>query len=333
MKPLELKSKMKKGGVSFMLVTPFDENGELMLDAIHHNIEFLMEKTKNFDEYTITPVGSNGELAHLSEDEAKKVIKASVEAINGRSTVIVGTGRASAHETITLSRYAQDVGADGVQVVLPYYFIPTEEGMYEHYKAIAKAVDVGVVIYNNPAFSASWIKPSLMKKMIDDFGQEGKITAVKENTPHLMLFNSMVKALNGTGCGIYSGFGEQWYAYQYPWGADGLATAFGNFFPEYPIAIYKASKEGDNKTIKEWNDKMQPYYDFVNRCSSLRGDTGIYAKPGGSIYGEGNVRFGVVKAAMNIMGLQGGHVRLPMTMINDKERDELKEILKYLNLI
>ncbi len=333
MKPADLKKKLKSGGVSFMLATPFDENGELMLDAYRENIEFMMEKIKGFDACTVTPTGSNGELAHLSEDEAKKAIKTAVEAIGGRAAVIVGTGRASTRETIELSRYAQEVGADGVQVVLPYYFVTTEEGLYEHYKALAKAIDIGIVVYNNPAFAAAWIKPALMKKMITDFGGDGKIAAVKENTPHIMLFGAMVKALKGTGVSIHSGFGEQWYAYQFPWGADGLATPFGNFFPEYPIAMYKAGQQGDTKTMAEWLDRMQPYYDFVGRCSAARPDTGIFDKPGGVIYGEGNVRFGIIKAAMNLMGLKGGYTRLPMTMINEKEKAELKEILKSLNLV
>lgn len=333
MKPLDLKRKLKEGGVSYMLITPFDKNGELMLDALRENIEFLKSKIKKYDNYTITPTGSNGELAHLSLEEAKKVIKLSVETIGGDATVIVGTGRASAHETIELSRYAQDVGADGVQVVLPYYFIPTEDGMYEHFKSIVNAVDIGVVVYNNPAFSGAWIKPHLMKKMINDFGKDGKICSVKENTPHLMLFDSMAKSLAETECGLYSGFGEKWYAYQYPWGADGVATAFGNFFPEYPMEIYKASKLNDNVTIAKWLNKMEPYYKFVNKCSAKSPDTGIYSKPGGSIYGEGNVRFGIIKAAMDVMGLNGGYTRLPMTTIGEKEKEELKEILKDLNLI
>jgi 4-hydroxy-tetrahydrodipicolinate synthase len=222
---------------------------------------------------------------------------------------------------------------DGIQVILPYYFIPTEEGMYEHYKAVVEAVNIGVIVYNNPAFAGSWVNPKLMKKMIDDFGGDGKIASVKENTPHLMLFNSMVKELKDTGVSIHSGFGEQWYAYQFPWGADGLATPFGNFYPEYPINIYKAAKKYDFEEMRKELEKMEPYYEFVARCSAKRKDTGILGKPGGAIYGEGNVRFGVIKEAMRIVGLNGGYMRKPLTNLEDSERDELKEVLKGIGIV
>jgi 4-hydroxy-tetrahydrodipicolinate synthase len=218
-----------------------------------------------------------------------------------------------------------------VQIILPYYFVPTEEGMYQHYKQLADAIDIGIIIYNNPAFSKSWIGPKLMKRIISD--TDGKICGIKENTPHLMLFNALVKSLKGTGVSMHSGFGEQWYAYQYPWGADGFVTPFGNFFPEYPIKFYEASLKYDFDAMRSLLDMMDPYYAFVGRCSAARPDTGIMVKPGGSIYGEGNVRFSILKEAMNLMGLPGGHMRLPLMGISAKERDELKEILRVLKLL
>lgn len=170
-----------------------------------------------------------------------------------------------------------------------------------------------------------------MKRMVNDFGDH--IVAVKENTPHLMLFNAMAKALKGTDIKLLSGFGEQWFAYQFPWGADGFATPFGNFFPEYPLQFSEAAKNFDIPKMKELLAMMQPYYDFVGRCSAKRPDTGIMVKPGGSIYGEGNVRFGVLKEAMNLMGLDGGYMRLPLMGLEDDEREELKGILKDLKLL
>lgn len=316
-----------------MVVTPFKDNGDVDYDGFRENVLWLVDKLKDFEECTITPCGSNGEFAHLSHEEHKKVLKTCVDAVDGRMTVICGTGRSSTHETIELSKYAQDIGADGVQVILPYYFVPMEDGMYEHYRQLAEAIDIGIVVYNNPAFSKSWIKPPLMKKMIDDFGGNGKIAGVKENTPHLMLFNAMAKMLKKTDVALHSGFGEEWFAYQYPWGANGLATPFGNFFPEFPRDVFLASKNNDNQKIGQLLDMMQPYYSFVGRCSAARKDTGVMVKPGGAIYGEGNIRFGVVKAAMNLMGLHGGIMRLPLTGITEKETDELKEILKELHLL
>lgn len=331
MEAAKLQRKLKEKGVNFMLITPFFENEEVDYDGFRNNIRFLLDKIKDFKSCMITPAGSNGEFVHLCLEEHKKIIKICVEEVNGKVPVIAGTGKASTYETIKLSQYAQEVGADGVQVILPYYFIPTEEGMYEHYKTLAESINIGIIIYNNPAFSKSWMKPRMVLKLIEEC--DGKIVGIKENTPHLMLFDSMVKALEKTGISVYSGFGEQWYAYQFPWGADGLATPFGNFFPEYPINVFKASQKFDFSGLKGQLKMMEPYYSFVARCSTARGDTGIMVKPGGNIYGEGNVRFGVIKEAMNLMGLCGGYMRKPLLGINDKERGELKEILKALKLL
>lgn len=327
----EMKTRLKSGGVSFMSITPFEKDGTPDYDGYRENLRFTLDKIKNFESCTMTPIGSNGEATNLSDDESKKITKICIDEVNGQIPVIVGAGKPGTKETIKLSKYAQEMGADGVQIILPYYFIPTEEGMFQHFVKLAESIDIGIVIYNNPAFSGSWIKPTLMKKLIDKIGD--KIIGVKENTPHLMLFDSMVKTLKDTGTSIYSGFGEQWYKYQFPWGADGLATPFGNFYPEFPINLYKAAKKYDFEGIRQLMDNMQPYYAFVGKCNAKRPDTGMMSKPGGSIYGEGNVRFGIIKEAMNLMGLRGGYSGLPLMGIDDNEREELKEILKVLNLL
>ncbi len=149
----------------------------------------------------------------------------------------------------------------------------------------------------------------------------------------MMSFDGMASVVKQFDVPLYSGFGEKWYKYQYPWGADGLATPFGNFFPEYPRDVFLASQKNDNKKIDELISMMQPYYAFVGRCNAVRKDTGVLYKPGTAIYGEGNFRFGVVKAAMNLMGLHGGIMRLPLTGPTEKETAELKEILKGLGLL
>lgn len=328
MKPSELKAKLK--APALVTLTPFDKDGNLDLDGYRQNVRWLCEKTKNF-ECTITPTGSNGEFPSMTDEEQKMVIKACVEEVNGRHPVVAGAGRAGTKPTIDIAKYAQEVGADGVQIILPYYFVPTEQGMFDHYKMLADAIDIGIVVYNNPAFSKSWIKPRLMKQIID--ACDGKICGVKENTPHLMLFGAMARMLEGTGVALHSGFGEQWFAYQFPYGADGFVSPFGNFFPEYPMAFYEATQKYDFAKIKELLKMMRPYYDFVGRCAAQAGDTGIMVKPGGSIYGEGNIRFGILKDAMNLMGLHGGYMRAPLHGCNDKQKAELKEILKELKLI
>lgn len=327
-KPEELRKNMP--GLCFVTLTPFDEDGKLRLDWYRENVRFLLDKIKGVD-CTITPCGSNGEFAAMSEEEHKAVLQVCLEEVNGAHPVVAGAGRASTYNTIEIAKFAQENGADAVQIIHPYYFVPTKDGMKRHYVELSKALDIGIVVYNNPAFSGSWINPALMKEIVNEC--DGKIIAIKENTPHLMLFDAMVKAMKPLGVGVHSGFGEQWYAYEFPYGAAGMVSPFGNFFPEYPIALYAAAQKYDFDGIRAQLAKMQPYYSFVGRCAAKRGDTGVIGKPGGSIYGEGNLRFGVLKEAMNLMGLHGGFMRLPLVGLEDDERAELKEILKNLGLV
>ena len=108
-------------GIAFMTVTPFHENGEVDYDGYRENVRFLVSKIKeNPCKCTITPCGSNGEFPHLTDDEQKEIIRICVEEVDGAVPVVAGTGRASTKRTIEISRYAQSVGADGVQVTTSF---------------------------------------------------------------------------------------------------------------------------------------------------------------------------------------------------------------------
>ena len=122
----DLKKAMK--GVVIVQVTPFNKDGSLDLEGIRANTRWLLERTQGKD-FIFTPIGSTGEFATMSDDECKAVIKMVVEEVKGRNPVIPGAGRAGTLETIRMCQYAQSVGADGAQVVLPYYHTPEEEGL------------------------------------------------------------------------------------------------------------------------------------------------------------------------------------------------------------
>ncbi len=177
----DLKKAMK--GVVIVQTTPFNKDGSLDLEGMRANTRWLLERTAGKD-FIFTPMGSTGEFYAMSDDECKAVIKMVVEEVKGKNVVMAGAARAGTPETIKMCQYAKSVGADGVQVVLPYYHTPMEEGMYQHYKEIAESVgkDFGIIVYNNPDVSGSWIKPPLMAKL----SKIPNIIADKENTPYIM---------------------------------------------------------------------------------------------------------------------------------------------------
>ena len=133
----ELKKRMK--GVQIIQMAPFNKDESLDLEGMRANTRWLLERTAGKD-FIFSPTGSNGELYAMSDDEGKAVIKMVAEEVKGQNVVMVGAGKAATRETIKMCQYAESVGADGALVIIPYYHVPTEEGMYQHYKQVAGSV-------------------------------------------------------------------------------------------------------------------------------------------------------------------------------------------------
>ena len=314
----ELKEHMK--GVVVVQTTPFNRDGSLDLEGMRANTRWLAEQSAGKD-FIFTPTGSTGEFYAMSPEECKAVIKMVVEETNGKAVVMAGAARAGTLETIKMCQYAQSVGADGVQVVLPYYHIPEEEGMYLHYKKLAESVDsnFGITVYNNPAVSGSWIKPALMKKL----SKLPNIIAVKENTPDIRAYYAMRRAIDPEDTAIFCGLGEVMFSFEALCGCPGFVSGMANFAPDLPYSLFEAAATKDFGKLSEIVNSMEPYFSFIDRARENHGpNTGI---PGAQ---AGGMTIRVIKAAMDIIGLRGGEVRLPLISINEEEKAELRNILK-----
>jgi len=310
-------------GVTIVQTTPFNKDGSLDLEGMRQNTRWLLERTADKD-FVYTPLGSTGEFFSMSDDERKAVIKMVVEEVKGKNMVIVGgVGRPGTRETIKMCQYAESVGADGVQVILPYYMIPTEEGMYEHYKQVAASVNIGVLVYNFPAVSGSWVKPHLMARL----SKIPNIIAVKENTPAIASYYAMRKAVDPKDAAVLSGLAEFFYTAQSLYGSPGLVSGIANFAPELSYSVYEAASARDFGKAADIVRFIDPYSSFNGKVTVNHGPyTGINA-------GSGMMGFSVLKAAMDIVGLRGGEVRLPLIGLTNKEKAELKEILIEMKLV
>ncbi|GAI73347.1 unnamed protein product, partial [marine sediment metagenome] len=223
-------------------------------------------------------------------------------------------------ETIKMCQYAESIGADGVQLVLPYYHIPTEEGMYQHYKQIAESVgqDFGIMLYNNPFVSGSWVKPPLMAKL----SKIPNLIAVKENTPYMDPYYEMQRAVDPKDTVILCGMGERLFSFEALYGCPGFISGNANFMPNLSYSLYKAAAARDFNKVTEIVNSMVPYDSFVDKVAVNHGPHTGTGEAGGNMY------IGVIKAAMDIVGLRGGEVRLPLVGLNKEEKDELSFILK-----
>lgn len=314
-----LRELLMRGSVLVVQMTPFTKDEEVDIEGLRENTRYLVEVAKK-GPLVLVPCGSNGEFYAMSEDEVMRVIRAVVDEANGKVPVVAGTGAAGTKVATALSKYAQDVGADGVQVVLPYYHIPTEEGMYLHFKKVAEAVDIGVIVYNNPSVSKCYIRPQLMKRIVNEVPN---IVGIKENTPLIDVFHQQVKTVGGK-VPVVQGRGERWYTFTAPLGARGFVSGLANFMPEFSLELLRAGSEGDYNRVFQLIKRLEPLEEFTARMTEKYGpSTSILQPP----YTTSYVYMSVRKAAMNVLGLKGGYMRSPLVSLRDEDIAELKRVL------
>jgi 4-hydroxy-tetrahydrodipicolinate synthase len=317
----DLKKAMK--GVDIVQTTPFNKDGSLDLEGMRANTRWLLERTAGRD-FIFTPLGSTGEFFNMSDDECKAVIKMVVEEVKGKNVVITGgVGRPSTRETIKMCQYAESVGADGVQVILPYYMVPTEEGMYQHYKQIAGSVNIGIMVYNFPGPTGSWIKPPLMARL----SKIPNIIAVKENTSSVFSYYAMRKAVDPADTVILCGLAELMFTFEARYGCPGFVSGMANFAPDMSYSVYEAVTAGDSNKVDEIINSMAPYSSFGGKVTANHGPhTGV------GLAG-GTMGLAMLKASMDIVGLRGGEVRLPLVGLSEEEKDELRDVLRTMGLL
>ena len=327
----ELKKAMK--GVFCVQMTPFNKDGSLDLEGMRFNTRWLLDHMPGKD-FVFVPEGSNGEFFVQSEDEWKAVIKMVVAEVNGKNPVIAGAGQAGTQETIKRCKYAQSVGADGVMVVLPYYVPPEEEGVYQHYKQITESVDIGVVLYNNSLVSGCWVSPPLMAKL----AKIPNFIAVKENTSSVISFHLMQKAVEPDAV-VLCGRGEEVFPFVAPFGCPGFVSFLANFAPELSYSVYEAAIAKDFDKVATIVNTFAPFFkdSEVVRCmppgSSFTAKMSASHGPSIGLRGGASMQFAEMKAVMDMLGLRGGEVRLPLTGLTKEEKDELRNVVKAMGLL
>jgi len=318
----ELKKRMK--GLHFIQFTPFNKDSSLDLEGMRANTRWMLERMAGKD-FIFSPMGSTGELYAMFEDERKAITKMVVEEVKGRNVVMPGSGRAATPETIKICQYAESVGADGAMVILPYYHVPTEEGMYQHYKQVAESLgkDFGIMVYNNPYVSGSWIKPHLMARI----SKIPNVISIKECTPYIMAYHAMQEALDPNDMVALCGQGEEMFPSEALYGCPGFSTWDSNFCVDLAYSLYEAAVAKDFSKVIEIENSKAPYYSLRNKVTANHSPyTGVGMQ-------EGDMSVPVVKAAMDIIGLRGGEVRLPLVGLTGEEKDELRDALRTMKIV
>jgi len=320
--PNEMREKVK--AVVIVQGTPFNRDGSLDLQGLTANTQFLVERCRG-KRFVLVPTGSTGEFYALSDAERIKVIETVIEVADGAVPVVAGTAAAGTESTIELSQASEKAGADGVQVVLPYYHVPSEEGLYRHFVRLADALTIGVMIYNNPAVSKLWMPPHIMARC----SEHPNIIADKENTSEVLLYKAMRDAVDPEKMTVLCGLGDLQFAYEAALGCPGFVSWTANLAPDLSLALLDAADASDFGTVREIIGKTGRLYEFAGVCARHRGRD-PWILPG---FTSGHIYVGIMKAAMEMLGLAGGPARGPGDDITDAEKEELRAILKEIGLL
>jgi len=286
-------------GLTVALITPF-QNGIVDEPALRKLVDWHVEQGTD----CVSPVGTTGESPTLIHDDHERVIRIVCEQANGRIKVMAGTGSNSTSEAIRLTKFAESVGATGALMVAPYYNKPTQEGFYQHYKAVSEQVGIPIVLYNIPGRTAKNMEPETIARI----GELKNVVAIKESTGSMDQASQVLALSNLT---LLSG-DDSLTLPLLALGGSGVVSVVGNIVPQDVKKLIAAFNSGNIAEAQRWHAKLFPL------CRDM---LGLATNPI------------PLKSAMQILGRDTGEVRLPLTPLNDSERAALKKTLTAYGLI
>ena len=285
-------------GLSVAIVTPFT-NGKLDIARLKEQIEFQIDAGT----HCLVPVGTTGESPTLSHPEHERVISETIQIAAGRIKVMAGTGSNSTDEAISLTRWAEKEGADASLQVAPYYNKPTQEGFYQHYRAIAESVSIPLCVYNIPGRTGKNIEPETIARI----AEFQNVTMVKEATGSL---DQASQILDLTDLTVLSG-DDSLTLPLLSIGAEGVVSVVGNLVPQDMIAMVQAYADGDAAAAQSMHRKLFPL------CRDL---LSLATNPI------------PLKAAMAELGRDSGELRLPMVPLNEEQLSALRQTIQQYGL-
>jgi 4-hydroxy-tetrahydrodipicolinate synthase len=283
------------------LVTPFSKDGPLDEKAFRALVDWQIAEGTN----GLVPVGTTGESPTLSHDEHKRVVEWCVDEAKGRVPVVAGSGSNSTQEAVDLSRHAEKAGADAVLVVTPYYNKPTQEGLYQHFKAINEAIGIPILIYNIPGRSVVDMSVDTMKRLFE----LKNIAGVKDATANLVRV-SQQRAEVGSDFNQLSGEDSTALAFN-AHGGHGCISVTSNVAPRLCADFQGACRRGDYAAALTLQDKLMPLHLALF----------VEANPGPAKY------------ALSVLGRCTDAVRLPLVTLADKSKAAVRDAMVHAGLI
>src|ERR1700716_3777900 len=276
------------------LVTPF-KNGSLDEAAFRGLVSWQISEGT----HGLVPVGTTGESPTVNHDEHKRVVEWCIDEAKGRVPVIAGAGSNSTREAVELARHAEGAGADAVLVVTPYYNKPTQEGMYQHFKAINDAIGIPIIIYNIPGRSVIDMSVETMARLFE----LKNIAGVKDATANVVRV-SQQRAAMGPGFNQLSGEDATALGFM-AHGGHGCISVTSNVAPRLCAEFQGACLKGDYAAALKLQDKLMPLHQHLF----------IETNPAPAKY------------ALSVLGKCADTVRLPMVPLSDKSKAVVREAM------
>jgi 4-hydroxy-tetrahydrodipicolinate synthase len=287
-------------GVIPALITPFKDDGSVDFEGLKRNVEFLVDRGVD----AVVPCGSTGESATLSHEEHVKVIEATVEASD--VPVIAGTGSNNTLEAIELTKMAEDVGADAAMVICPYYNKPTDDGLIQHFQAIANATNLPIVMYNVPGRTGRNIPP----KVVSTLAKTDNIVGIKEASGDLMQIAEIIRLTKDEEFVLLSG-DDGLTLPILSIGGMGVISVAANVAPTHMKEMVDSFFSGNIDKAKELHYTLMPLFK--------------------ALFVETNPI--PVKKACELIGLAGGKPRLPLVELSVKHEELLRSVLSDLGVL
>jgi len=292
------------GQVITAMVTPFDAEGRIDEAGVARLVDHLFENGSD----GLVVCGTTGEAPTLSHDEKVRMFRLVKEAAHGRGPIIAGSGDNETAFSIDLSREAEKVGVDALLLVAPYYNRPSQEGMYQHFKAIADAVSLPIMLYNVPPRTSVNLEAATVLRLARDVKN---IVAVKEASGNLVQMSEIVAGAP-EGFKVYSGDDAMTLPLLAVGGA-GVVSVTAHLVGRDMKAMHTAFFAGDYRGAACLHAKMLP---IVKACFQPTTPSPV-----------------PVKAALNMLGIPAGGLRLPLVAVNEREREIVRKALEEYGLL
>jgi 4-hydroxy-tetrahydrodipicolinate synthase len=290
-------------GIIPAMVTPIDETGRINESALRKLTNHLIDGGS----HGLFPVGSQGEFFSLTFEQKKEAIRIVIAETRGRVPVYAGTGAVTTREAIETTKMAQGWGVSAVSVITPYFLVPSQKELIEHYKAIAKACpDLPILLYSNPDRTQVPFPISTVVEL----AAVDNIIGIKDSSGDMSMTGEYIRLTRGMNFHVLMGRDTLIYA-ALCYGAKGSICATGNVDPRVPVEIYEAFIVGDHKRALEAQYRLAP----------LRIAFGLGTFPA------------VIKEALNMIGIEAGQAIPPVGPLTPENREKLRKVLVDMGMI